>query len=148
MPQKPPAPHVRARLLAQLRGPERYTLFAAEVARAFGLELEHAQQALRAIADPAAWHPGAHPGSRLLLTPALAARGTVIADLPLGMHIPVHAHGERELTFVLDGELQDDAQRRIGPGELLQMTAGSSHAVTVVGTHACLAVFHGEPRGT
>jgi hypothetical protein len=135
-------------LLQSLRGPERYTLFAPEVATAFELDLAHAQAALRAIADATAWQPGAYPGSRLLLTPELTARGSLIADLPLGMHIPVHDHSQRELTFVLDGELQDDARRRFGPGALVTMGAGSSHAITVVGAHACLAVFRGEPRGT
>jgi quercetin dioxygenase-like cupin family protein len=136
-----PDPRIRSRLLEALGGPERYTLFANDVARAFDVSVEHARTALRAIADASAWRPGAIPGSRVLAAAELAENGTVIADLPLGMYIPVHAHAERELTFVLDGALLDDAQQRFGPGELLDMPVGTAHSITVVGEHACLAVF-------
>jgi anti-sigma factor ChrR (cupin superfamily) len=136
-----PDPKIRSRLLESLAGPERYTLFAGDVARAFDVSVLHARSALRAIADASAWRAGAIPGSRVLADVELAANGTVIADLPLGMYIPVHAHAERELTFVLDGVLVDDAQRRFGPGELLDMSVGTAHSITVVGEHACLAVF-------
>jgi anti-sigma factor ChrR (cupin superfamily) len=89
---------------------------------------------------------GGYAGSRVLLYPGLAEHGTLIADLPVGMRIPEHAHSAPELTFVLDGELMDDAAQRFGPGELLEMHAGSQHAISVIGEHACLAVFRGEPR--
>jgi len=140
-----PHPGIRSRLLETLSGPERYTLFANDVARAFDVDVEHARAALRAIADPSSWRAGAVPGSRLFTTPELAANGTLIADLPLGMEIPVHAHAERELTLVLDGALLDDMQRRFGPGELLDMQVGTAHSITVVGEHACLAVFRRVP---
>lgn len=136
-----PSPATRERLLAALSGPERYTLFANEVARAFEVSVEDARSALRAIADPAAWMPGLFPGSRMLTTPALAQRGAVIAELPVGLTIPVHGHDGRERTFVLDGELSDDAQGRFGAGELLDMPMGSRHAIRVTSDHACLAVF-------
>jgi quercetin dioxygenase-like cupin family protein len=136
---------VRSRLFEALAGPERYTLFAGDVARAFGVQLEHARAALRAIPEASAWRDGAIPGSQILVSPELAQRGTVIAKLPVGLLIPMHAHAERELTFVLDGELLDDGVRRVGPGELLDMPIGTSHAIEVAGEHACLAVFCRAP---
>ena len=136
---------VRERLFDALTGSERYTIFAGDVARAYGVELEHARAALRAIHDESAWCDGAIPGSQMLVNPELAQRGTVIAKLPAGLLIPMHAHAERELTFVLDGELLDDGVRRVGPGELLDMPVGTSHAIRVAGEHACLAVFQRAP---
>lgn len=141
-----PDPQIRRRLLETLAGPERYTLFADDVARAFEVDVESARGALRRISDESAWRPAGFPGSRVLVSPELAANGTVIAYLPLGMSIPVHSHAEREMTFVLDGELLDDAQQRFGAGELLDMQIGTKHAITVVGEHACLAVFRRAPH--
>jgi len=140
-----PQPETRSRLLAALSGPELYTLFASDVARAFDVSLEDARGALRSIVEPSAWCEGLFPGSRMLLNPALAASGALIAELPVGLQIPAHGHGERELTFVLDGELLDDAHQRFGAGELLDMPVGSEHAIRVVGAHACLAVFRRLP---
>jgi hypothetical protein len=140
-PASAPDPQIRRRLLEALSGSERYSLFADDVARAFEVNVESARSALRRISDESAWRPAGFPGSRVLVSPELAANGTVIAYLPVGMSIPVHGHAERELTFVLDGELLDDAQQRFGAGELLDMQVGTEHAIRVVGEHACLAVF-------
>lgn len=141
----PALDRARDRLFATLHGAERYTLFADEVAHTFGVQREHALAALRAIRDGSAWSDGPLPGTRILIHPELAQRRSVIAQLPVGLHIPIHAHAERELTFVLDGELLDDGVRRVGPGELLDMPVGTSHSITVAGEHPCLAVFRGAP---
>jgi anti-sigma factor ChrR (cupin superfamily) len=71
----------------------------------------------------------------------LAQRGVVIAELAVGIEIPVHAHRQREITMVLDGALSDDSARIYGPGDVLDMPTGSQHAISVVGDHDCLAVF-------
>jgi hypothetical protein len=136
-----PDPSIRSRLLAQLSGRERYTLFADDVSRTFGLNIEDALNALRAIHDPTAWADGPFPGSRVLTTPQLTERRVVIAELPLGTHIPKHGHSERELTLVLDGELLEGSESVHGPGSVLDMPVGSAHEIAVVGKHACLAVF-------
>ncbi len=135
-PQQPSA-EVRARFLAALQGPERWTLYADDVARAFALSREDALAALRSI-DAGAWQPGMWPGSRLLRTPALTEARALIAEIPAGLHIPHHRHAGRELTFLLDGELIEDG-RVYRSGELVDKAPGSAHALQV-GSH-CLVVF-------
>jgi hypothetical protein len=60
-----PDPRVRARLLAALRGPERWTPFAPDIARMFKLAPHDARDALRRIDDTSAWETGLWPGSAL-----------------------------------------------------------------------------------
>jgi hypothetical protein len=90
-----PHPRTRTRLLGALQGPERYTLFARDVARAFDVDLEDALSALRSIVDSSAWCAGPFPGARVLASPELAKSGAVIAELPVGLQIPVHGHQQR-----------------------------------------------------
>jgi len=140
---EPSAPDsaVRARLLEALRGAERWAPFAGEVARAFGVELGAAREALTRIHDPSAWVPGFWPGSRLLITPKLMQAQTVISELPPGIRIPRHRHAGRELTYVLDGVLVENGSLRHGAGALLEMTGGSEHEVSVPDDSECLVVF-------
>ncbi|MET0283301.1 MAG: cupin domain-containing protein [Polyangiales bacterium] len=133
-----PSPDVRTRLLDALQGPERFTLYADEVARVFTLKLDDAREALRGIAGEG-WQPGMWPGSRWLRTPALTAARALIADMPAGLRIPHHKHPGRELTFILDGELVEDG-RVYRSGELVDKEAGSAHALQVTGSR-CLVVF-------
>ena len=136
-----PDPQVRARLLDALRGRERWSPFAAEVARAFALELAAVREALAQIHDGNAWHPGFWPGSRLLITPQLRSAQTVIATLPPGIQIPRHRHAARELTYVLDGVLVENGSLRHEAGTLLDMSKGSEHEVSVPPDSDCLVVF-------
>jgi hypothetical protein len=136
-----PAPEVRQRLMQQITGIERYTPFAAEVARCFGLTLKDSLDALRAIQDPSVWRPAMLPGSFVFATPALARACTVITRLPVHTRIPTHPHSSRETTFVLDGLLIEDGLALHGPGSVLDMTVGTQHEIEVAGEHACLAVF-------
>lgn len=133
-----PTPDARARLLAALQGPERWTPYAAEVARAFGLSFEDTVDALQRIEGADGWQPGLWPGSRWLRTPALTAARALIARMPGGLTIPHHRHPGRELTFLLDGELIEDG-RVYRSGELMDKQLGSAHTIEV--TEACLVVF-------
>ncbi len=137
-----PAPTVRARLLAALRGPERFTPFAPEVARVFALAPEDVRAALRRIDDTSAWEAGPWPASRFLRTPALTAASALIARLPAGLRIGEHRHATRELTYILDGEVVEGGSERVhGSGALLDKAAGTEHEVTVIGDTDCLVVF-------
>lgn len=137
-----PDPEVRVRLLAALRGRERWTPFAAEVAQRFMLAPDDAREALQRIEDAQAWRPGLWPGSQLLRTPALTAVSALIARMPAGLRIAHHRHAARELTFILDGELVEAGSDVIhGSGVLLDKACGTAHELTVVGESPCLVVF-------
>ena len=105
LPSRVPSRGGRERLLAALRGPERFAPFLAEVSRAFGLGEAALRAAFARIPDEAAWQPGFWPGSQLLSTPELAQAHTVFARLAAGSRIASHGHPMRELTYVLDGLL-------------------------------------------
>jgi quercetin dioxygenase-like cupin family protein len=136
-----PDPAVRVRLLAALRGPERWSPFASEIASAFGLELGAAREALALVQDGNAWHPGFWPGSKSLITPSLRQAQAVIARLPGGIRIPQHQHAVRELTYILDGVLIENGSTDHRAGTLLAMDPGSSHEVAVPDDDECLVVF-------
>jgi len=132
---------VRARLLAALKGPERFAPFAAEVATHFGLPLADAREALRQVQGSEGWVPGFWPGSQLFLTPTLMRANTVIARLAPGTCIPRHGHAARELTYVLDGVMLEDQTTRHLSGTLIDMASGSEHEVGVPADADCLVVF-------
>jgi quercetin dioxygenase-like cupin family protein len=139
LPPHEPLPELRDRLLAQLRGPDRFAPFVRDIASAFGLSREAIREAFACIPDGGRWQPGPWPGAQLLSTPELAAAHTVIARLPAAVEIPRHGHASRELTFVLDGALVEDGQRRLDAGELLLAEPGYRHAIAAV--EDCLVVF-------
>lgn len=136
-----PAPATRSRLLSELHSRERWTPWAASVARVLQLPDSDALHALQQIEERSAWRPGLWPNSSVLQTPALRAIQALIARLPPDTRIPLHNHSTRELTFVLNGELIEDDRRSYGPGDLLDMQVGSEHELTVAGTGDCLVVF-------
>ena len=136
-----PDPATRAQLVAALRGRERFTPWASELARVFNLERHEAEEALQRIDTAEAWQPGFWPGSRLLATPSLKRESCVIARLPGGVCIPRHKHQARELTYILAGELLEDCARHHKSGALLDMAAGSEHQLTVPDGEECLVVF-------
>ena len=141
LPAPEPPRAQRDRLLAELRGRERFAPFVDEVVHAFGVTSDTLRAAFARVADGAGWQPGLWPDSRLLQTPELARANVVIAELAPGSVIPAHDHVVRELTYVLDGELIEDGTRRLGPGELLELQPGMRHAISVSSDSPCLVVF-------
>jgi hypothetical protein len=141
LPTSLPEPAVRERLLRALEGPERFTPWAPQVSRRFGLTLEEARDALRRIHEPSAWRPGLWPGSRLLATPALTRQRSIVAELPAGMRIASHRHAARELTYILEGTLIENGELRHESGSLLEKSSGSEHELTVTEDARCLVVF-------
>lgn len=133
---------VRARLLERLHGRERYTPFAHEVARCYGLDVDDALSALRAIHDPWVWRRDATiPGSFVFTTPALARARVVVSRLPVATRIPKHPHRSRETAFIVDGLLIEDGHKHYGPGSIMDKQAGTEHEIEVAGAHACLSLF-------
>jgi len=142
-----PSPNVRDRLLAALEGPSRYLPFRPELAAHFDLSEERMQALLDCIDQPPRWKSGTPPLEGYLNFapgPRLAPLHGGFLRLQGGAGFPLHRHGDRELTFVLSGHLEDDAGRRFGPGEVVDMPRASTHAIRVVhGAPAVLAVLSG-----
>jgi len=135
-----PDPVVRARLLTELRGRERWTPWGVTVAALLEIPVAQAVDALQQIEDAAVWQPGLWPGSKVFQTPALAQACAILARIPPGTRIARHRHEQRELTYLLDGELADE-HRVFGRGDLVDMAIGTEHALAVGGTGDCLVVF-------
>lgn len=144
-PREPPR-DARVRLMAALEA-EPHLPFCEELARAFALSVEATRALLGRIADPRVWTRGIvpieaffdfKPGAELLPLRAGFLR------LGSGARLPAHRHRERELTFVLAGELIDGEQRRFGPGDTIDMPVGSIHSIGVPeGKSALVALLHG-----
>jgi len=131
---------LRDRLLADLRGPERFTRFVPDVARRFALSPDAARAALRQIPNPDAWQPGLMLGARIIPIEHDALY-LMLARLPAGTRIGRHPHFAREITMVLDGVLREDGGARYTDGAVCDMAPGTEHAVEVAGDEECLVVF-------
>ncbi|HEX6240177.1 MAG TPA: cupin domain-containing protein, partial [Polyangiales bacterium] len=121
--------------------------FCVELARAFALPADGMRELLARIADPRAWTRGIAPIEAFLdfvPGPTLAPLRAGFVRLGGGAWLPRHRHRERELTFVLAGEMIDGDGRRYGPGSSIDMPPGSVHAIGVPqGKSALVALLHG-----
>lgn len=96
-----------------------------------------------------AWD-GAGPPSEAALRARLASDGfdaRAWTDAP-GAHYASHAHENDESLWVLAGEITfevADVAYRLGPGDRLQLPAGTRHAATVGADGATYLI--GERRG-
>jgi hypothetical protein len=144
LPPSAPPSEARARLLAELKGPQRFAPFAAEIAERFGAPLPVVQAALARIDDASAWLKS--PKSTLDLLPVhLTMNGAVvISRLAAGTRIPKHKHAVREVTYVLDGELITDGDSH-GRAACLDMAEGTEHELQVSDEEDCLVVFASPP---
>ena len=145
-PVTPPA-STRGRLMAAIEGPARYLPFCAELCAHFDLAEAKMRDLLMRIDEPSTWKRGIAPieGSyNFRPGPALAPLHGGFVRLLSGAGFPLHRHRDRELTFVLSGRLHDDAGKRFEPGSVIEMAAGSIHALSVTGdAPALLAILSG-----
>lgn len=143
---RPPSSDARDKLLAALDA-EPHLPFCAELARAFALPMPAMRELLARIADPRAWTRGIAPIEAFLdfvPGPSLAPLRAGFVRLGGGAWLPRHRHRERELTFVLAGEMVDGDGQRFGPGASIDMPPGSVHAIGVrQGQSALVALLHG-----
>jgi len=144
LPPVAPPRAIRERLMAALRGPERYAPHVPEVAQRFGIGEDQLRAAFARIDRSDAWMAGLLPSSSMLVVHDEPGRAVVLARLEAGARIPHHRHTVRELTYVLDGALSADGQAVTRAG-LLDMAPGSEHALEVLGDHECLVVFSMPP---
>lgn len=133
-PRTPPR-DLRARVLEQISGADRYLPFASELSKLFDVSQEGMRELLKNIARPEAWSTESAPGLSIIhfaAGPAIVDRHAGFARLRQGFEIPDHRHLVEELTFVLEGFLVDSNGICCGPGELIRKVPGSTHVVTAV----------------
>lgn len=138
-----PPPVARDAFVAEIRGRRRFAPFVGEISTIFDVDRDATLAALARVDDAAAWRPGLLPGSRYLPFEGRRGAHLMLARIPAGTRIPRHTHTARERTYVLQGTLIEDGQRRHASGELIDMRPGSEHDLAA-GDDECLVVFEQE----
>jgi hypothetical protein len=137
----------RARLMAAL-DVEPHLPFCSELAAAFALPFTEMRALLTRIVDAKVWSRGIAPFDAFFdFTPgaSLAPLRGGFVRLGGGARLPLHRHTERELTYVLAGEMVDGDQQHFGPGSCIDMPVGSVHSIGVPqGKTALVALLHGR----
>lgn len=122
--------------------PLRYAPFYERLGALWDLSPADVVNVLERAREPDAWHKTALPGLRLLDVqggPAVAGADVHLVRFSPGMRFPKHRHPGDEALFVLEGSYRDSSGRRVGPGDLHQMAAGSEHGFVVARGEPCVA---------
>jgi quercetin dioxygenase-like cupin family protein len=139
----------RARLMAALEA-EPFLPFCAELARHVDLSQQEVRALLAQSAKPDAWTRSTPPVAGYIdfePGPRVAPLRAGFVKLSGGARLARHEHLERELTFVLEGVLIDDGDRRYLPGDIIDMPIGSAHALSVPDDgKATVVLLHGRIR--
>jgi quercetin dioxygenase-like cupin family protein len=143
---EPPPPALRRRLLETVAGPGRFAPFVAALGRITDLGADAVGALLAKIDDAAAWTAAPFPGIGYFHFEAGARAAAVEAGfvrLAPGARFPHHRHVGREVTFVVDGRLQDRGQA-YGPGSVVESEPGTEHAYTAgPGRDLVIVSLHG-----
>ncbi|MFO7565420.1 MAG: cupin domain-containing protein [Enhygromyxa sp.] len=137
-----PPPALRARLLAELDGRERFAPFVDRIAALFDLAAERVRDVLQRFDTHEGWTP-MYPGAAyfdLEGGPALGEATAGLVRIGAGLGFPSHQHIGEERVLVLQGAFEDDAGRRVQAGQLTVMPDGSKHGFRVVSTQELLYV--------
>lgn len=141
-----PSPEVHARLLAAIGG-GRFERFTAQLARMFGVSLDHARALLGLIERSASWAQGA-PGIGLVHFaggPACAAADCGFVRLEPGIAFPLHTHAGEEVSLILAGRLLDRGTGRVHvPGDEIVAATGTPHDVVCDGDSPCIYAARAE----
>lgn len=151
-----PGPHLRARLLASIRGEGRLARWTEALSRFLDVTLEKSRALLEAIDAPDAWEPGPLRGVGLIHFmggPRVAAADCGLVRLPAGMEWPLHRHVGDESMLILEGGIVESGGTTYAAGSILERPAGSEHAFRVLAEHDCVwaaVLFEGieMPPGT
>lgn len=131
-PVRPPVA-LRDRLLASARGPARFAPFIDRLARLLDVATDHARGLLASLEHPGTWLTS--PGPNVSLIHLLGGPATTGADVGFirvdaGTTFPPHRHVGEEHVLVLQGSYQDSDGMSARAGDLVHMSAGSSHHFT------------------
>lgn len=142
----PPSTKLRDRLLASVRRPGRFGVYADRLARMFEIDLAEAERLAERIGDPTAYNPFFVSGVEVLevpIGPRLANGGAiaVIAKLQPGTRFPAHEHHGEELMFLLAGGFREEGEagREVWRGDELVSSDKSEHAFVALEGEPCIA---------
>jgi len=130
-----PSEDFRTTLLADLPT-SRFHRFSEQVASLLDIGEARAETLLDAIDHAQSWEAGLMPGMELYHVeggPAVERAITGFIRLEADQSFPPHTHLGDESVLVLQGYYIDDVSgREYGPGDLVQLPAGSSHSFRVL----------------
>jgi putative transcriptional regulator len=144
LPACAPAPKVRARLLAEIEGAERYAPFTARVASLFALDASRAASLLVRAADPAAYRSLPIAGVAIAKAESgseLGAAQACFLRAEPGTRYPRHEHGGEERVLVLEGAYLDDAGHEARAGDLALGEPGAAHSFVVLEGAPCVSAI-------
>jgi len=131
-----PSDGLKARLLASAGAPtRRWAPFADRVAQLFDVARDQASSFLAMIGDPGAWEAAIADGCALIHLqggPRVATADVGFARVAPGTRFPEHRHEGDEVTLVLQGRYRDSDGSIVGPGDRVDLPAGSSHFFDVL----------------
>ena len=125
-PERPPAA-VLQRLLRTLEGPDRYRPFFAALQDMFDVTEATLRKVLARADEAAGW--SLHGEARFFHFapgPRMATQEAGVVRMAPGVVFPRHAHRGGEVTFVIDG-LMNDQGRLYGPGSMVEAHPGTTH---------------------
>jgi len=127
------APALRARLLLSARGPARFAPFIDRLARLIDVAADRARELLASLERPETWLPSPGPNVALVHLPggpAVAGADVGFVRVTAGTTFPPHRHLGPEQVLVLQGSYSDSDGSSARAGDLVHMSAGSSHHFT------------------
>ena len=132
-----------ARLAVEIEElPLRYAPFDERLGALWDLGPTGVVSVLERARQPDAWRKTALPGLRLIDVqggPAVSGADVHLVRFSPGMRFPKHRHPGDEALFVLEGSYKDSSGRRVAPGELHEMPAGTEHGFVVARGEPCVA---------
>jgi putative transcriptional regulator len=144
LPSCEPDTTVRARILAEIEGAQRYAPFTARLASLFALDAERAAALLVRAADPACYQPLPLAGLALATAESGALLGEARAwflRAAAGARYPLHEHRGEERVLVLEGCFRDDTGHEAHAGDLEISEAGTAHAFVVLDGAPCVSAI-------
>lgn len=134
---------VKLRLLAEVEAlPLRYAPFWGRLMDVWDLSEPNVLAVLERAKDPAAFRKTPLPGLRVLDVeggPRVAGADVHLVRFAPGLRFPRHRHPGDEVLLVLEGSYTDSSGRRVQPGDVHAMSAGSEHGFRVSREEPCVA---------
>lgn len=94
-------------------------------------------------------HLPGFPAGALTLRPFTGDRVMVVrVEAPAGAIVPAHTHPHEQITLVIRGRLRlqmDGEEQELGPGEIVHIPSGATHAVVFLEDTLAFDVFQ-PPR--